>query len=150
MAKEKHAKNIYLHEILDLVAKAKSRQDKIDVLTKYNSLALRDFLRGCFDDTIQWDLPPGAPPYEELDTEKNKPALFQKVGPQYLKYFVKGGPGKNMMAPKRERRYIDVLGMLHPEDSKLFILMKDKDLAGKYKGLTKALVDKAFPGLIVK
>ena len=44
--------------------------------------------------------------------------------------------------------FIRLLESIDPEDAKLIILCKDKEFAGKYKGLTKKLVSDTFPGLI--
>jgi hypothetical protein len=44
--------------------------------------------------------------------------------------------------------FIDCLESLHPDEAELVILMKNKKLAGKYKGITKALVAEAFPSII--
>jgi len=53
------------HEVLDKVVKAKSRPDKIKILQEQNNnWALKDILRGTFDDAIQWELPTGPVPYE--------------------------------------------------------------------------------------
>ena len=67
-----------------------------------------------------------------------------------LKYFVNGGPGDRLPAMKRERMFIQILEAISPEDAKLIIMMKDKDVVGKFKGLTKKLVSDTFPGLIRK
>ena len=47
-------------EILDQVSKAKSRTDKIQILQKNNNnWAMKDILRGTFDDLVEWNLPTG-------------------------------------------------------------------------------------------
>jgi hypothetical protein len=46
--------------------------------------------------------------------------------------------------------FIKLLEAIHPNDAKVIIRMKDKDLQGMYKGVTKKLVEEAFPGLIRK
>lgn len=145
-------KQLLLHKVLEEAAEAATRVEKIEVLQKYNSLALRDFLRGSFDESIQWNLPKGEPPFEpfDLDNKQRQRPMYMHKQTQKLKYFVVGGPGDNMMQPKRERLFIELLETIHPEDAKLLCYMKDKEMDGKYKGITKALVEKAFPGLIRK
>jgi len=44
--------------------------------------------------------------------------------------------------------FIDMLEGIHPKDAELLILMKDKKSLAK--GITKKLVEEAFPKLIVK
>lgn len=142
--------NIMIHEILDKVAAAATRKEKGEVLLKYNCLALRDVLRGAFDDSIEFTLPSGTPPYTPDDAPAgySRTTLHQQT--KKLKYFVKGGPGDRLSNIKRERMFIDVLESLHPEEAKLILLMKDKKLAGVYKGLTKKVVQDTWPRLIIK
>jgi hypothetical protein len=62
--------------------------------------------------------------------------------------FIKGGKGDQIQGFKREKMFIDMLEAVHPEDAKLLIKMKDKQNLGK--GITKKLVQEAYPGLIIK
>jgi hypothetical protein len=138
---------IELHQVMEKVAEAKTREDKRGVLIKFNSLHLRDFLRGSFDDTIAWNLPEGTPPFEESG---NRDVSHIRRHTKKLKYFVKGGPGDRLPSAKRERMFIQILEVLSSGDAELLCVMKDKGLVGKYKGLTKKLVSDTFPGLIRK
>lgn len=141
-------KGATLHEIFTEVGKAKTREDKIDVLRTYNELYVRDVLKGAYDDSIQFLLPKGTPPFEEAP-EENPPTHLKRMTKQF-KYFVIGGPGEQLPKYKVESMFIKVLEGIHPDDAKIVCAMKDKDLAGKYKGLTKKLASDAFPGLIAK
>jgi len=143
---------LMIHEILEKAAEAKNKEEKIKILQDNNNLALRDILRGGMDDTIEFILPEGKPPYE--DPEKvgySRSALYSKT--KRFKYFVKGGPGTNMPSPKREKMFINILESIHPKEGELIVLMKDKRLiksnnSAHYSGITKKLVQEAFPGLI--
>ena len=141
-------KGLTIHEMLTRVGECKTREEKINELREYNSLALRDVLKGGYDDTIQFILPSGAPPYKEAN-EKSPPNRLSRLTKQF-RYFVVGGPGENMPQTRVETMYIRLLESIHPDDAKLVIAMKDKKLAGLYKGVTKKLVSEAFPGLIAK
>jgi len=46
--------------------------------------------------------------------------------------------------------FIDILYGVDSKEIPLICHMKDKTLDGVYKGVTKKLVQEAFPGLIVK
>jgi hypothetical protein len=46
--------------------------------------------------------------------------------------------------------FVKLLESLHPSEAQVVIWMKDKQLGGNYKGLTKKLVSDAFPGLITE
>lgn len=143
------AKKLLISEILDLVGKAESRKEKIDILRKHNCLELRDILKGAFDDTVQFLLPQGVPPINE-DEKKlyDKTRLMSET--KKFRYFVKGGPGEQVNRVRREKMFIDILYRIDSKEVPLVCHMKDKTLDGVYKGLTKKLVAEAFPGLIIK
>jgi hypothetical protein len=143
------AKKLLVSEVFELVSKADARKDKIEILRKHNTLELRDILKGAFDDTVQFILPKGVPPIEE-DQKK----LYDKVRlvteTKKFRYFVKGGPGEQVNPLRREKMFIDICYRIDSKEVELVCHMKDKTLDGVYKGLTKKLVQEAFPGLIVK
>ena len=134
-----------LKEVLDKVAAASNREEKTKVLKHYDTPHLRYFLKGAFDDTIEWLVPKGSPPYKEASPKEADHVRKHIV--KRFKYFVKGGP-KVKNETQREVMFIRILETIDPEDAKLLIICKDKDLAGKFKGLTKKLVSEEFPGLI--
>lgn len=141
-------KGLTIHEMLVRVGEKKTREEKINELREYNSLALRDVLKGAYDDSIQFLLPSGAPPYKEA-SEESPPNRLSRSTKQF-RYFVVGGPGENMPQTRVETMFIRLLESVHPDDAKLIIAMKDKKVAGLYKGVTKKLVSEAFPGLIAR
>ena len=143
------AKRILVSEVLEQVAKAETRKEKIEILRKNNSLELRDVLKGAFDDTVEFILPKGTPPIDEEEKKKyDKKHLAHET--KKFRYFVKGGPGEQVNAYRRERMFIDMLYRIDTIEANLICLMKDKQLEGVYKGLNKKLVSDAFPGLIFK
>jgi hypothetical protein len=143
------AKRILVSEVLELVSKAETKKEKIEVLRKHNSLELRDVLKGAFDDTVEFILPKGQPPIDELEKKKyDKRHLVHET--KKFRYFVKGGPGEQVNALRRERMFIDMLYRIESVEATLVCKMKDKELDGVYKGLTKKLIQEAFPGLIFK
>ena len=133
----------FVYEVLEEVAKKKSKKDKIAVLKDNESWALKDIIRGSMDSSIQWNLPGGDPPYAPSD-EHNHPSNLLKENEQF-KYFVKGGPGDQMPDLKRENIFIGLIEGVHPQDAKLVIAMINKE---KPKGLSKQVVQEAFPGLL--
>ena len=134
--------------IVSKASNLRSREEKIDFLRENNSLALRDVLKGAYDDAIQFILPEGTPPYEKGD-ERAPAATLMKTSKQF-RYFVSGGPGESLPKAKIETMFIGMLEGLHPDDAELIILMKEKQLHERFKGLTKKIVADAFPGLISK
>ena len=139
-----HAK--FIHEILDLVDKAKTKQEKIELLKRHDSMVLKNVLVGTFDDNIVWNVPDTPPPYVPAD-EFMPASTLQKQLNQLL-YFIKGNKGDNLMKVKRETMFIRLLEVIHPKDAKIVLAMVSKKLP--VQGLTKALVKEAFPNLIQK
>jgi hypothetical protein len=135
----------HLYEILEEAGKLKSGKAKGAFLLKNDCLALRDILKGSYDDTITFFLlPKGSPPYE---VNKNPTeTLMDKTN--VFKYFVDGGPGKEVPGPRREKMFIDLLESIHPRDAELVIWMKNKTLQKKFNGVTKNLCIKTWDGLI--
>ena len=135
----------YVHEVLALVDKAASKKEKIELLQKHDSMVLKNVLLGTFDDSSEWDLPPGTPPYQPCDAHNAPSNLTKQLN--NLPYFIKGQK-KDLLKIKREMMFIRLLESIHPEDAKIVLAMVAKKLP--VKGLTKALVKEAFPNLIRK
>lgn len=133
----------YVFEVIEEVNKKRKKEDKIKILKENESWALKDIIRGSMDSTIAWNLPAGAPPYTAAP-EHSHPANLLRENVKF-KYFVKGGPGDQMPAFKRENLFIGILEGVHPEDAQLVIGMINKEPP---KGLTRPMVKEAFPGLL--
>jgi hypothetical protein len=141
------ANKLQVFEILHKFENEKSKKEKINVLQTYNIMPLLDFLRGTFDDAIQWQLPPGTPPYTPNNPESPPSSLYK----QHLKfkYFVKGlHECENLNKIRREKMFINILEAIHPRDAEHIVEMVNKKCS--VTGLTKNLVKEAFPKLLVK
>ena len=139
-----------ISEILAKACSLKTQKEKVAYLKKMNSRPLRNILKGTLDESIQFILPKGVPPYQKDDAPKGyEPSNLHRMSPRF-KYFFKGGIGEQMPAGRREKMFIDVLESLHPDEAELVIAMKEKKLMGKYKGITTKLVSEVFPNLLVK
>ena len=111
-----------------------------------NVAALTDVLRGTFDDTLQFILPEGTPPYTPNRPESTPSSLLRLH--KEFGYYVKGGPGKDMQAFRRELKFMRLLESIHPKDAEIVLSMVAKKSPVKY--LTKKLVQETFPKLIQK
>ena len=139
------ARKLEVFEILEKVENAKTKQDKIAVLQANDVMPLLDVLRGTFDETIEWNLPGGTPPYTPNNEESYPSSLLRQH--RNFKYFVKGLRESSRLNPiRRERMFIDILKAIHPKDAELLVSMINKK--SPVKGLTKSLVKEAFPQLI--
>lgn len=133
----------YVYEVLEEARKAKTKEQKIKILKDNETFALKDILKGSYDDKVKFNLPEGTPPYNASDPH-NHPSSWLRQN-QQLKYFVKGGPGDKMQKVKRENIFIGILEGVHPEDAKLVISMINKE---KPTGLSRPIVEEAFPKLL--
>lgn len=132
-----------VYEVIEQASKAKKKADKVRILQENDTWALKDILRGTLDDRVKWILPPGNPPYTPNDGH-NAPSNLLKRNKDF-RFFHKGGDGERMPAFKREEIFIGLIEAIHPEDAKLVIAMINKE---KLNGITKNVVEEAFPGLL--
>jgi hypothetical protein len=128
-------------EVLKMVSEQKTKEEKINVFRKNDSSALRTVLKYALDPTVKWALPPGAPPYKPAPYLDQQAMLYSEARRLYL--FIEGG-NSNLTPLKRETLFIGLLESIDPEDAKVLLSAKDK----KLKGVTAAIVNEAFPGLI--
>lgn len=132
-------------EILLEFEQQKTKAQRKEVLLKYADVpALKDVLRGTFDDSLQFTLPEGTPPYNPNRPESVPSTLLKKH--RDFGYFVKGGPGDSMPKYKVENLFIQMLESIHPEDALIVLSMVAKQSPVKY--LTKKLTQETFPNLI--
>lgn len=136
-----------VRETLEEVAKAKTREDKREVLKKRENLATKALLQLNFHPDAKWLLPPGAPPYEpakEGDIQSN--TLHFEI--KKLDYYTDPSPHPLSELPmlRREAMFVGLLERLDPQDATMLIAIKDKKLS--YKGLTYKLVKDVWPELL--
>jgi hypothetical protein len=136
-----------VRETLEEVAKAKTREDKRDVLKKRENLATKILLQLNYHPDAKWLLPPGAPPYEpakEGDMTSN--SFHYEV--KKLDYYTDPSPHPLSDLPmlRREAMFVGLLERLDPQDAEMMIAIKDKKLS--YKGLTYKLVKDTWPDLL--
>lgn len=135
---------LQVHEIIAQVNRARTRAEKVEILKNHNdNWALKDIIRGSFDPDIQFNLPEGKPPFEKCDPHNAPSDLIRRH--KDFRHFIKGGPGDKIMKVKRENIFIGILESIHPKDADLVIDMVSKSLD---YGITRKIVDDAYPGLI--
>lgn len=135
--------NIY--EILEKASAASGKAQKIKILRENETWALKDVLRATYDDSIEFLLPTGAaPPYEPAPEESHPSNLLTQN--KKFQYFVNTATARRLDKIKREKIFINLLESIHPKDAEVMLLVINKKTLGK--GITKKLVQEAFPGLI--
>ena len=134
--------NLLIYEIIEKVGKARSKEQKIKILKENENWALKDILLGTYSEDIEFNLPPGEPPYKASQGH-NAPTNLTRKNTEF-RFFFKGGPGDKMSALKREGLFIGLLEVVHPEDAKVVLRMVNKD---KFQGISKNVITEAFPDL---
>ena len=130
-------------EILEKVAKLKTKKDKIEYLQKYNTDALRMVIKSSFDPKIEWALPEGDVPYTPNEAPEGTEHTVLSQEARTLFNFIKGGNGQ-LTQNKRETMFVQMLEGLHADEAKLIVAAKDKKLHQVYKGLSANVVKEAF------
>ena len=134
--------NPFIFEILELVSKQRTRAKKIEVLKQYETESLKAILIWNFDETVVSMLPEGEVPFEKNDVPVGTDHTSLRKEWRNLYHFVKGG-NDSLSKTRRESMFIQVLEGLHPSESEILCLVKDKKLESKYK-LNKSVVESAY------
>ena len=134
-----------IHEVIVEAGKKRSKAEKVECLKQNESWALKDILRGTYDDAVQWLVPEGTPPYTP-NKEESTPSNLIRQNTQF-RYLVDSPDSRKVLKAKRENIYIRLLESIHPLDAEIVINMVSKK---SIKGISKAVVQEAYPGLIQK
>lgn len=137
--------NLRVHEIVERVGKATNIEQRARVLKRFECWALKDLILGAMG-PIEFELPDTPPPYEPANEEA--PPSNLHIEHKLFGFFVKNSPKLIPVKFKRERKFIEILEKIHPEDAKLVLKMVAKQQIGK--GLTRRVIDEAFPDLLPK
>ena len=135
------------HEILERVHKAKTKDEKVEILKQYNTDGLRWFLRAAFDPDVDWLLPEGSVPFRANDapegTEHTRLHREFRVLDNFIS--VLGIPAKPALSEaRRETLFIQLLEGLSAGEADLLVLAKERRLSRVYKGLSIPVCNEAF------
>ena len=130
-------------EIFENFAKHKTRKEKIQYLKDNGIPAVRDVCRGIYDERLEFIIPKGKPPYKPNRPESVPSSLTRKH--RDFGNFVKGAVSARQKQFRIEKKYIQMLESIHPQDAVIVIDMVQKKAP---KGLTKKIVEEAFPTLL--
>ena len=132
-----------MSEVLDKVAQAKTKKQKIELLRQNNTDALRMVLKSSFDTRIEWELPEGDVPYTPNEAPEGTEHNMLVHEARTLYHYIKGGNPK-LTQNRRENMFIQLLEGLHQSEAEIIVAAKDKGLHRKYKGLSANVVKEAF------
>lgn len=130
-------------EILKRASNIEDEVGRINWLRQNFNPTLQMVLRYAYDPKIVWQLPEGAPPYKPNELVDQHHRLYTEARKLYL--FIEGG-NPNLKPLRREQLFIELLEVVDPEDAKLLLAVKEKTIP--YPGITKELINKAFPGIV--
>lgn len=131
-----------IFEILDLVERASSKKEKIDLLRHFKSTALLTILQGAFDSRVVWDLPEGPVEFTAAPGAGMETILYKQSQSLYM-YAKNAVPGLTDL--KRQTLFVQLLESVHPRDANILLHAKDKKLP--YKTISPEIVAEAFPEL---
>ena len=137
--------NPFIHEVLELVSKQRTKAKKVDVLREYRDDSLTAILIWNFDETVESAIPPGDVPFKSNDVPVGTDHTSLRREWRQLYHFVKGG-NNTLSALRRETMFIQMLEGLHPEEAKIICLVKDKRLTEQFK-ITYDVVKEAYPDI---
>ena len=143
MARTAGAGRELISEIFTKINNAKDKPKKIEVLRQYDTPGMRMVLKGAFDPKIEWDLPPGTPPYIANEAPAGTEHTYLEIEAKRLYNFAKGG-NNTLNKIRKETLFIQMLEGLHESEAKVLIDVKNKSLNKTYKGLTSDMVKEAF------
>ena len=130
-------------ELLDKVHKAKTKEQKVQILRQNNTYALRKFLKAAFDPKLKWVFPEGEVPYTPNDAPAGTEHTVLAQEANKLWHFIVGGDN-TLSKTRKETLFIQILEGLHKDEAELMCNIKDKKLHNVYKGLTASVVKDAF------
>lgn len=130
-------------EIIKATIEAKTKNEKIQVLQKNNSVTLRTILRYTYDNDIEFLVPNVRPPWNKNGLVDVEGRLYNET--RRLKIFLKGGPYDGKLTKlKIETLFIELLEGIDDKDSEILANMIEKK---PINGISKAVIEEAFPGI---
>jgi|TARA_R110000803_G_scaffold104368_4_gene172582 hypothetical protein len=141
-----HVTNKEVFEIFEDFTKLKTKKDKVLFIREQGNLvpAVKDVIRGAFDDRLKFVLPVGKPPYTPNRPESVPSSL--KMLHRQFSTFVVGATSEGLGQMHIEKKFIQMLESIHAEDALIVLDMVAKK--PPVKGLTVKIVEEAFPNLL--
>lgn len=131
-------------EVFDELKKARFNGDRIFILRKNDSLALRGLIKMNYDKSLKLSLPEGVPPYKKkvVPVGFGDTTLLTSAKSWYV-FSRESSP--NLPQSKREFLFISLLESLDPKEAEILLQAKDRKLQ---LNLTAKVIGEVFPGLV--
>ena len=136
--------SLTIAEVCTKLEAAKTKSERVDILRRNDSQALRGILRMNYDTSLVLALPEGSPPHKSSNRPEGLGDTTLKASARGWYVFVKEA-APNLHQAKRETLFISLLESLDCKEAAILVKAKDRKLE---LGLTKKVIDEVFPGLI--
>ncbi len=137
---------ISVAEVLDEVAAAKTRKERLEILAKNDCRAVRAILKAHFDQQIQFVNLGKKVTYvaDPAPFGHNPSTLHMEHKKFYI--FMEGPSPAKLTVERRRQLLMQICEGLHPDEADIFYACIRKKL--KRRGLTEKLVREAYPDLL--
>jgi len=129
-----------LYETLEKIDKLKQHKRKVDQLKEAGDFTLKTIIQGTYTKSIDFKMPPGSPPLE-VDDEKDD----IEIVPRELNEMIKFCMNFKYKQWQRETKFMNFLKRISPNDAKVLVAMKDKDLSTLFPTFTEEFIKEVFP-----
>ena len=137
--------NPFIHEVLELVVKQRSKAKKVEILKRYEDPSIKAIFIWNFDPSVKSAVPEGPVPYKENEVPVGTDHTSLRREYKNLYHFIKGG-NDSLSSLRRETMFIQLLEGLHPSEAEIICLVKDKQLQSKYN-IKDDVVKEAYPDI---
>ena len=137
--------NPFIHEVLELAAKQRSKAKKIEILKQYEDPSIKAIFIWNFDSSIISAIPEGPVPYKENEVPVGTDHTSLRREYKNLYHFIRGG-NDGLSSLRRETMFIQLLEGLHPKEAEIICLTKDKQLQTQYN-INLDVVKEAYPDI---
>jgi len=134
-------------QVFEEVEKVKSKDDKISILRKYESIPLKGILEINYHPLAKMNLPEGEPPFKK---DKAIPYGYSETNlyAEFRRVYIWTRADVNLSNVRKEQLFIQMLEGIHWQEAEAICLAKDRKLNTKYPSITYQLIYEAFPGLL--
>ena len=137
--------NPFIHEVLELASKQRSKAKKVEILKQYEDPSIKAIFIWNFDPSVISAVPEGPVPYKENEVPVGTDHTSLRREYKNLYHFIKGG-NDGLSSLRRETMFIQLLEGLHPSEAEIICLVKDKQLQSKYN-IKDDVVKEAYPDI---
>lgn len=138
-------KNKLMFEILDEFETAKTENERVSVLQKYDTHQFRNFLKHALDMTLDYDVE--VPKYRPAPEPAGLNYTYLSMEIDKLYRFIKGHPSRaeGLSADKQKQLLVVLLESLHEREAEILANILHKKFKVSY--LTQKIIQKALPGM---